>query len=74
MHKPECRSNEFADAVEEKEPKFAAWLRQHGKQAVLKDEEVDRLERAVAAVAEVVGRDGAGGSQGGGGEQGGCAA
>ena len=34
--------NEFADAVEETEPKFAAWMRRHGKQAVLKDDEVDR--------------------------------
>ena len=42
FHKPECKRNEFADAIQEKEPKFAAWMRKHGKQAVLKDDEVDR--------------------------------
>ena len=42
VHKPECKRNEFADAIQEKEPKFAAWMRNHGKQAVLKDDEVDR--------------------------------
>ena len=35
--------------VEEQEPKFARWMRKHGKLAVLKDDEVDRLERAAAA-------------------------
>ncbi|KAL4427969.1 hypothetical protein ABPG75_002058 [Micractinium tetrahymenae] len=49
FHKTQCRRNEFADAVEEQEPKFAAWMRAHGKQAVLKDDEVDRLERASQA-------------------------
>lgn len=38
--------NEFADVIEEKEPKFAAWLRRHGKVAIIKDDEVERLERA----------------------------
>ena len=42
FHRTECVKNEFADAVEETEPKFAAWMRKHGKQAVLKDDEVDR--------------------------------
>lgn len=49
FHKTQCRRNEFADAIEEREPKFAAWMRSHGKQAVLKDDEVDRLERASQA-------------------------
>ena len=49
FHKPHCRRNEFADAMEEQDPRFAAWMRRHGKQAVLKDDEVDRLERAGAA-------------------------
>lgn len=46
FHKPHCRRNEFADLIESSEPKFASWMRRHGKQAVLKDDEVDRLERA----------------------------
>ena len=49
FHKPECRRNEFADATEASEPKFASWMRKHGKLAVLKDDEVDRLERASTA-------------------------
>ena len=49
FHKPECRRNEFADATEASEPKFANWMRKHGKLAVLKDDEVDRLERASTA-------------------------
>ncbi len=49
FHKTQCRRNEFADAIEEQEPKFAAWMRAHGKQAVLKDDEVDRLERSAQA-------------------------
>ena len=44
-----CRRNEIADAVEDSDAKFATWLRKHGKQAVLKDDEVDRIERAAAA-------------------------
>ena len=35
--------------MEAAEPKFARWMRQHGKLAVLKDDEVDRLERAAVA-------------------------
>jgi len=50
FHKPLCKRNEFADAIEESEPKFANWMRKHGKLAVLKDDEVDRLERANNAV------------------------
>ncbi|KAL4532079.1 hypothetical protein Ndes2437B_g02505 [Nannochloris sp. 'desiccata'] len=49
FHKSECRCNEFADIIEESEPKFARWMRSHGKLAVLKDDEVDRLERASSA-------------------------
>lgn len=44
-----CHANEFADAVEATEPKFARWMRSHGKLAVLKDDEIERLERAGAA-------------------------
>lgn len=44
-----CRRNEFADAVEDAEPKFASWMRSHGKLAVLKDDEIERLERAGGA-------------------------
>jgi len=46
FHKDICRRNDFADALEATEPKFARWMRKHGKQAVLRDDEVDRLERA----------------------------
>ncbi len=49
FHKTQCRRNEFADMIEESEPKFARWMRSHGKLAVLKDDEVERLERAAAA-------------------------
>lgn len=45
FHRAWCRSNEFADAVEATEPRFARWMRKHHKIAVLKDDEVDRLER-----------------------------
>lgn len=45
FHKAWCRQNDFADAVEKTEPKFARWMRKHGKLAVLKDDEVDRIER-----------------------------
>ena len=37
FHKQWCKRNDFADAVEASEPKFARWMRKHGKQAVLKD-------------------------------------
>jgi hypothetical protein len=40
FHRDACRRNEFADAIEVSEPKFAAWMRGHGKLAVLKDDEV----------------------------------
>lgn len=50
FHRRECRRNEFADLIEDSEPKFASWMRSHGKMAVLKDDEVDRLERAGKAV------------------------
>jgi len=49
FHKAACTRNEFADMIEEGDQKFATWLRAHGKQAVLKDDEVDRIERAAAA-------------------------
>ena len=51
FHREVCRRNDFADALEATEPKFARWMRKHGKQAVLKDDEVDRLERADKAAA-----------------------
>ena len=46
FHKDECHRNDFADCVEATEPKFARFMRKHGKIAVLKDDEVERLERA----------------------------
>ena len=46
FHKAHCRKNDFADALEASEPQFAKWMRKHGKVAVLKDDEVERLERA----------------------------
>ena len=45
FHKAWCRRNDFADQIEATEPKFAKWMRKHGKQAVLKDDEVERMER-----------------------------
>lgn len=51
FHKTACNRNEFADSVEDVEPKFASWMRSHGKLAVLKDDEIERLERANAACA-----------------------
>ena len=36
FHRAWCRRNDFADAIEANEPKFARWMRKHGKQAVLK--------------------------------------
>ena len=46
FHKPACKPNQFADAMEPADPKFAKWMRGHGKLAVIKDDEVERLERA----------------------------
>lgn len=43
FHKTECKRNEFADLVEGQEPKFARWMRKHGKMAQIKDDEV-RME------------------------------
>ena len=39
FHREFCRKNDFADMIEKDEPKFARWMRKHGKQAVLKDGE-----------------------------------
>ncbi|GMH33796.1 hypothetical protein BSKO_01630 [Bryopsis sp. KO-2023] len=36
--------------MENQDPKFARWMRSHGKLTVLKDDEVERLERASKAV------------------------
>ena len=49
LHKANCYCNEFADLTAASEPKFARWMRKHQKLAVLKDDEVNRLERASAA-------------------------
>ena len=49
FHKAICYRNEFADATQASEPKFANWMRKHRKMAVVKDDEVDRLERASKA-------------------------
>jgi hypothetical protein len=35
FHKSACRRNDFADAIEQQEPQFAAWMRKHAKLAVL---------------------------------------
>lgn len=40
FHKASCQRNEFADMAEAAEPKFAAWMRRHGKLATLRDDEV----------------------------------
>ena len=37
FHREWCHRNDFADEVERTQPKFARFLRKHGKQAVLKD-------------------------------------
>jgi len=37
FHREWCKRNDFADHVEKTQPKFARFLRKHGKQAVLKD-------------------------------------
>ncbi|BDA41536.1 hypothetical protein COCOBI_02-3170 [Coccomyxa sp. Obi] len=49
FHKANCYRNEFADLTAASEPKFARWMRKHQKLAVLKDNEIDRLERASQA-------------------------
>lgn len=51
VHRAVCRANDFADAAEPVDPKFARWMRKHGKLAVLRDDEVERLERADARAA-----------------------
>ncbi|GAX75012.1 hypothetical protein CEUSTIGMA_g2458.t1 [Chlamydomonas eustigma] len=56
FHRDFCKRNEFADAVEESEPKFAKWMRDHKKLAVLKDDEVERLERVSKAACSVYSR------------------
>jgi len=48
-HGPRCARNDFADAAEARDPRFAAWMRRHGRQAVLRDADVAALERARAA-------------------------
>ena len=37
FHREWCRRNDFAEAVEKTQPKFARFLRKHGKQAAIKD-------------------------------------
>jgi hypothetical protein len=37
FHREWCKKNDFADALEAEQPKFAKWMRKHGKIAVLKD-------------------------------------
>ena len=44
FHKRWCKSNHFADAVEKDEPEFASWLRKHGRQAVVRDADVARMQ------------------------------
>lgn len=50
VHASCCRRHEMADALESSEPVFAAWMRNHGRIAQLKDSHVERLERAAQAV------------------------
>ncbi|KAK3265120.1 hypothetical protein CYMTET_26177 [Cymbomonas tetramitiformis] len=56
FHKEWCKKNDFADMIEKSEPKFANWMRKHGKVAVLKDDEVDRIERKVATMDDMYGK------------------
>lgn len=49
FHKSSCKKNEFADQVEGADPKFASWLREHGRQAQLKDDEIERIEAAAVS-------------------------
>ena len=58
FHRSACRPNDFADAVEADDPRFSAWLRRHGRQAALRDGEVERLEAAAAAATREVGARG----------------
>lgn len=39
-----CKQNQFADAMENDDPKFAEWMRKHGRQAVIRDEDVYRMQ------------------------------
>mmetsp|Transcript_27506 Transcript_27506/g.52351 ORF Transcript_27506/g.52351 Transcript_27506/m.52351 type:complete len:300 (+) Transcript_27506:194-1093(+) len=57
FHKEWCKKNDFADMIEAEQPKFAKWMRKHGKIAVLKDDEVDRLERKVTTMESMYGRN-----------------
>jgi len=49
FHKEWCTRNDFADLIEKQEPKFAKWMRKHGKQAVLKDGASKILHAALVA-------------------------
>eukprot|EP00667_Euglena_gracilis_P014077 EG_transcript_14567 len=44
FHKRWCKQNQFADAMENDDPKFAEWMRKHGRQAVIRDEDVYRMQ------------------------------
>lgn len=44
FHKRWCKQNQFADAVEKDDPKFAEWMRAHGRQAVIRDDDVYRMQ------------------------------
>lgn len=44
FHRRWCRQNQFADASERDDPKFAEWLRKHGRQAVIRDDDVYRMQ------------------------------
>ena len=59
FHRSACRPNDFADAVEAEDPRFSAWLRRHGRQAALRDGEVERLEAAAGAATRELGARGA---------------
>ena len=45
FHREDCRSNAFADAIEDSEPKFASWLRRHGTQVREEDGEKEQEKK-----------------------------
>eukprot|EP01012_Entosiphon_sulcatum_P052605 TRINITY_DN72306_c0_g1_i1.p1 TRINITY_DN72306_c0_g1~~TRINITY_DN72306_c0_g1_i1.p1 ORF type:complete len:306 (+),score=62.39 TRINITY_DN72306_c0_g1_i1:36-920(+) len=56
FHRVYCRRNDFADSVRATNPEFAKWLRQHGKQAVITDRDVDLLNSPTANMQHLYGR------------------
>lgn len=56
FHREWCKKNDFADALEAEQPKFAKWMRKHGKVAVLKDGASVHTHRLFGAPVERVAR------------------